>query len=411
MRSNRFLSRLSFVPRTNAPLFRPRRRRSPRLESLEDRLVLSALTVTSSADSGPGTLRAAIALANAGDTISYSPRLDGQTIRLTSGELAISQSLTIKGPGALLLDVDAGGTSRVFDVTSASATVTISGLTLSGGNAEDGGGILDQGGALTLAGLTLAKDQAVGVNPGDTAQGGAVLVTSSGALTVTSSGFVHDLALGAAGADGGSDFTNGTGGDGDGGAIYADVGTSLTVTGSTFTGNQAIGGTGGSGGAGFENGFGGNSNGSAIDTLGAAFSVTSSTFTGDLSLGAAGSPGLNTQEYTANGFGGNASGTINIGSFTAPAPFTFSNDIFSGEQLIGGAGANNVGPGEADYGGFGGSTGGVINNNDGIPDMTIRNCTFTLDVSQAGAGGEGVQAGAEVMVATAGLPWSIPPAT
>lgn len=206
--------------------------------------------MTSSADSGPGTLRAAIALANAGDTISYSPRLDGQTIRLTSGELAISQSLTIKGPGALLLDVDAGGTSRVFDVTSASATVTISGLTLSGGNAEDGGGILDQGGALTLAGLTLAKDQAVGVNPGDTAQGGAVLVTSSGALTVTSSGFVHDLALGAAGADGGSDFTNGTGGDGDGGAIYADVGTSLTVTGSTFTGNQAIGGTGGSGGAG-----------------------------------------------------------------------------------------------------------------------------------------------------------------
>ena len=198
MRSNGFLSRLNRVPTTVEPARRHRRRRSPRLESLEGRLVLSSLTVTSAADSGPGTLRAVIAQAQAGATITFSARLDGQTIGLTGGELAIDEGLTIKGPGAGLLDVDAGGTSRVFDITSASATVAISGLTISGGNSEDGGGILDQGGTLALTGDTLSKDEAFGINPGDTVQGGAVEVTDSGTLAVSSSSFVKDLAQGAA---------------------------------------------------------------------------------------------------------------------------------------------------------------------------------------------------------------------
>jgi hypothetical protein len=107
--------------------------------------VLSTLTVTSAADSGQGSLRATIASASGGDTIVFALRLDGETISLTSGELAISQSLTIKGPGPGQLDVDAGGASRVFDITSSSATVTISGLTISGGNAEAGWGIFDRG--------------------------------------------------------------------------------------------------------------------------------------------------------------------------------------------------------------------------------------------------------------------------
>ncbi len=353
MSSNRFQSILSRVSGTGAPA--RRRRRSLRFEPLEGRLVLSSLTVTSAGDNGPGTLRAAIADAQAGDTIKFAASLDGHTIHLTSGELAIGQDLTIKGPGAGLLDVDAGGTSRVFDVTSASATVTISGLTISGGNSEDGGGILDQGGTFTLASDTLTNDQAIGVNPGDTVQGGAVEVTDSGTLAVTSSSFVNNLAQGAAGANGGTAEINGTGGDGDGGAIYADVGTSLTVKGCTFIDNEAIGGAGGAGGGGFLNGWGGNSNGSAIDTSGVAFSVTNSTFTADLGLGGAGSPGLQAQPYTENGLGGGANGTINIGSLAASAPFTFSGDTFSGEQAIGGAGANSMGSGFAIYGGQGGA--------------------------------------------------------
>src|SRR4051794_3432793 len=83
----------------------PRRRRSlvrfqPGLDPMEDRTLLSTLTVTNNHDSGTGSLRAAIAAAASGDTIDFAPSLDGRTIRLTSGELAISTSLDIEGPGA-----------------------------------------------------------------------------------------------------------------------------------------------------------------------------------------------------------------------------------------------------------------------------------------------------------------------
>jgi hypothetical protein len=91
------LSRRSAVCRR-----RPRRherslrtRLVPRLEVLEDRTVPSTLTVTSAADSGTGSLRAEIAAAQSGDTINFAPSLAGQTITLTSGELAINKSLTI----------------------------------------------------------------------------------------------------------------------------------------------------------------------------------------------------------------------------------------------------------------------------------------------------------------------------
>src|SRR5215469_15708028 len=60
----------------------------PRLEGLEDRTVLSTLTVTSSADDGTsGTLRAVLAAANPGDTVSFAPSLNKQTITLTQGQL------------------------------------------------------------------------------------------------------------------------------------------------------------------------------------------------------------------------------------------------------------------------------------------------------------------------------------
>src|SRR5215831_10941564 len=44
-------------------------------------------TVTSTGDSGAGTLRTLIAGASSGDTINFAAALSGQTITLTSGEL------------------------------------------------------------------------------------------------------------------------------------------------------------------------------------------------------------------------------------------------------------------------------------------------------------------------------------
>ena len=132
---------------------KPRRRSAarrpsfvPRLEGLEDRTVLSTLLVTSGADDGSsGTLRAVLAAAKAGDTITFAPSLDGQTITLTQGQLTVSQNLDIEGPGAGQLTVSGNSATRVFEI-SGGATVTIAGLTIAHGAAAEGGGIENAGG-------------------------------------------------------------------------------------------------------------------------------------------------------------------------------------------------------------------------------------------------------------------------
>src|ERR1700675_2839393 len=82
----------------------------------------ATLTVTTTADSGAGSLRAAIASAAAGDTIQFSAALHGQTITLTSAELVIDKDLTLDGPGATQLTVkrSTAGTTpifRIFEIT------------------------------------------------------------------------------------------------------------------------------------------------------------------------------------------------------------------------------------------------------------------------------------------------------
>src|SRR5881409_2693552 len=56
------------------------------------------ITVTNTNDSGPGSLRQALADANGGDTINFDPALNVHTINLTSAELVIDSSVTINGP-------------------------------------------------------------------------------------------------------------------------------------------------------------------------------------------------------------------------------------------------------------------------------------------------------------------------
>src|SRR5262245_14533342 len=62
----------------------------------------ATLTVTSTADSGPGSLRERVAAAASGDTIVFAVN---NTITLTSGEIILSAALNILGPGANVLAV------------------------------------------------------------------------------------------------------------------------------------------------------------------------------------------------------------------------------------------------------------------------------------------------------------------
>jgi hypothetical protein len=78
----------------------------PRLECLEDRSLPSTLTVINNLDSGPGSLRAALAGAPLGATIAFAPGLSGKTITLTTGPITIWNSIAILGPGAASLTID-----------------------------------------------------------------------------------------------------------------------------------------------------------------------------------------------------------------------------------------------------------------------------------------------------------------
>ncbi|UBF25722.1 DUF4347 domain-containing protein [Kovacikia minuta CCNUW1] len=115
----------------------------------------TAFFVINTNDSGLGSLRQAILDANndAGtETITFTgtPFTDAtpDTISLTSGELSISDSVTITGTGAdkLTLSGNGGEPARVFDIANP-ATVTLEGMTIANGNAinANGGGIHNSG--------------------------------------------------------------------------------------------------------------------------------------------------------------------------------------------------------------------------------------------------------------------------
>src|ERR1044071_3381719 len=98
-------------------------------------------TVTTTNDSGPGSLRQAIADADANpgtDTITFNLSGCPCTIILTSGRLLVNSPMNIVRPGALNLAIDGNNTSRVFQISS--FTISISGLTIQNGYAPTGNG-------------------------------------------------------------------------------------------------------------------------------------------------------------------------------------------------------------------------------------------------------------------------------
>jgi hypothetical protein len=234
--------------------------------------------VTNTDDSGPGSLRQALADANDGDTINFAV---AGTIGLTSGELLVDKSITISGPGAENLAVNGNAKSRVFHIASGE-TVTISGLTIINGyTAGFGGGIHNDHAALTLNNCTITGNSSSSNKGGgiyndaeyvDGAPLGALLDISNSSVTDNSGGGIYNNAEGGGTAtleitDGilsnnssGSaiyshgwlcqfcghgtatvQITNSSIRDNPGGAIYSDTGqpgpTTVSITNSTISGN------------------------------------------------------------------------------------------------------------------------------------------------------------------------------
>ena len=114
----------------------------------------TTIIVSNTNDSGPGSLRQALADANDGDTIDATS-ISG-VITLTAAQLLVDKSVTINGAGADVLAIDGNATTRVFQ-TDTGETVTISGLTMRNGQGNFGGGILNGDSAtLTIINSTLS---------------------------------------------------------------------------------------------------------------------------------------------------------------------------------------------------------------------------------------------------------------
>lgn len=142
--------------------------------------------VTSTADTkAKGTLRASIEEANArvgGDSIPIE--VTG-TIELTSELPGIVDDVTITGPGAGSLTVLRKESAPPFSVLRVfGATATVSGITVSGGNAVTGAGILNGSGDLTLVRVVVTGNEALSEGGGLAGGGG---VFSNGSLTVRES--------------------------------------------------------------------------------------------------------------------------------------------------------------------------------------------------------------------------------
>lgn len=131
-----------------------------------------SLVVTTNADvvnnlDGVTSLREAIAFANTqagADAITFDPAVFAvpQTISLTTGELVISDALTVTGPGAALLTINANKASRIFNtIPSPGKNITFAGMKLTGGSSTGvGGAVVAQGQTITFSDCVLAGNQA-----------------------------------------------------------------------------------------------------------------------------------------------------------------------------------------------------------------------------------------------------------
>ncbi len=316
------------------------------VERFEDRFLLSTFTVTNTLDNtSSGSLRWAVGQADAATSPSSIAFSVTGIITLSNGQLELSNganAISIEGPGASLLTISGGGTSRVFQVDSG-VTATLSDLTISGGSTTGSGGGLYNSGMATLTDVTMSGNSAGMFGGG---------LENQGAMTVSNSTFTSDSATHA------------------GGGINNDG--SITITASTFDTNYA-----GTNGGGY--------------SAGGAGTITDCTFSDNQSANAAGGAYAGQSTTTLNltncTFSGNSAST-NGGGLDNNGVTTLTNCTVSDNSAgDGGGGLANFGmmtvsnctltSDSATY------AGGGINNGDSI---TIAGSTFDHDYADTGGG-------------------------
>ena len=320
----------------------------------------ATFTVTTTADSGPGSLRQALLDANAApgdDTIVF---ITNGTITLAAPLPLVSDNTSIIGPGTNQLTISGNSAVQVFSFN-AGTTNTLSDLTVANGLAtgyQNGAGIANAG-ALTLTNCALVNNTNLG------GWGGAVF--NSGSMAIINSRFDANQVSGQAGAGGqgsgygccGALMGGGGGGAGMGGGLFTMSGT-VCIFDSTFAGNNAVGGNGG---AVRSNGCG---QGGGVN-------------------GGAGNCGYS-QPGQAGGFGGGGGGSQTAGG---------------GSGGFGGGNGGGMGGGGLATGGSGGSgLGGGIFINTGS--ATIGNSSFVSNQA-ASAQGSGSGMGGGIFVNTASV--------
>jgi hypothetical protein len=315
------------------------------------------------------SLREAIGFANSDSTddpVTFALALAGGTIHLTS-ELFVGGSFRVEAPtGGITLD--AGGASRVMTVGYGS-DLTFTRVTFTGGAtqgpaswipASNGGGILLQGGTLTLVESTIS---------GNTAVRGGGIATRYGTLNLVDSTVSGNT------APGGVAYGYLFGGYGGGITTY---GGRVTLTRSTIAGNTAAR-------------FGG-----GIDLYyGTRLTVTESVISGNSAGGNGG--GINKRDgtplsITDSTITGNTSAADGGGLFIAYGPTTISGSTLAGNSAAGDGGGlanfsrqavltNTTLSGNS----AGGSGGGIMNG--GIANLT--NVTATRNTADADGSGDG----------------------
>ena len=341
----------------------------------------SSIAVTSSADSGAGSLREALnVVANSG-TITLDG-IAGQTITLLS-PLTITRNITVEQGAGTAVKLSGNNAVQVLNISS-TATVRLRGFTVQNGFALEGG-CVSNAGKLTLEGMTFNACTAQGGLPID-ARGGAVFNAVGATLSVTGTSlFSSNRVVGGEGTSGDEGFESclpvgfiacetkpsspgKQGGTAQGGAIF-NAGTLTLTFGVSLTGNSAIGGAGGRGGNACRNNCraaasigatGGLAQGGGLYNSGTWIAQTGSSFVGNSALGGSGGRGgngntsLNLLAKTG-GVGGEAQGGAvyaSLGNLSIPSQFN-SNTV------MGGMGGNAGGSHPVSLAAIGGSIGGA----------------------------------------------------